>query len=203
MTDEPDAERIRTLLGPADPVDDLSAQSDVNEVRARLGSTRQRDLGPVAAAMVALLVMSLVVPFVRAPAAWSVEEMAELGEVIRVESPGFFQRGADPDEVVAALQHAGVPVEQATRLEMIPWKTGRVTGVSWSIHTQDQDRGQQLSEQFEQLSDLQTRPEELDLEEVGLALHGDGGFTVFPDAFEDGTLVVNVGRLPLPTTGQN
>lgn len=64
----------------------------------------------------------------------------------------------------------------------------------------DQDRGERLSGQFERLMEDETSPEDLELEEFGLALHGDGGFTVFPEAFEGGTLTVNVGRLPLSTS---
>lgn len=196
MTTDDDVRHIRSLLAPADPIDPATLGPDLLALDVRRHPARPRGRELVAAALVGLLVLTAATPFLRPPAAWAVQDVPALGEVVRVESPGLLQRGTDPDEVIDELRRRGVEVDRIERRAWLPWKSGRITGVSWSLQTSDQARGERMGEEFGRLLDGETRPEDLDLAELGLAFHGDGGFSVFPDAFEGGSVTIVVGRLP-------
>lgn len=189
MNTDEDVQWVRDALGPADPVrDGLDLEEDVRAVRHRVGQTSHLRLGRVAAGLlVVVLAISSLVPMARAPAAWAVEEDPQMGTVIRVELPEFFQRGADPDEVVAALREHEVDVDVVDQLDLTPWKAGRVVGTGFEL------RG--VSREFAEAFTDPERRDEGDFSEAGITLLDSGGFKVHPDTFE-GTVEIRIGRLP-------
>lgn len=181
--------RVRGLLKPADPIPSAdSLTEDAWVVRSRI-ATRLSDRWrlPVAAA-VAVLLVGMVVPYLLPPAAWAMEETADGGNLIRVELPEFYRRGADPEPLVAALREQGVVVEVVDQLDLTPWKAGRIVGIGFTI------RGpfDTTPAYCEDPSSEQAQQELFD--EHGVAPR-DGVYTVAPDVFE-GTIEIKVGRFP-------
>lgn len=162
---------------------------DARTVRTRV-ATRHGDRRrlPAAVAAVAVLLVGLAVPFTLPRAAWAVEATSDRGELIRVELPEFYRRGADPEQVVAALREQGVTVEVVDQRDLRPWRAGGVVGIGFSI------RGtfETPPAFFDEPTSEQAQEELLD--EHGIA-PGDGVYTVAPDVFE-GTIEIKVGRFP-------
>lgn len=182
--------RVRELLKPADPAPSAAALiEDARVVRSRIG-TRRNDRWrlPAVAAAVAVLLAGMTVPFALPPAAWAVEETADRGDLIRVELPEFYRRGADPEQVVAALREQGVSVEVVDQLDLTPWSAGGVVGIGFTIS----GAFETTPAHFEDPSSEQAQQELFD--EHGIAPR-DGVYTVAPDMFE-GTIEIRVGRLP-------
>jgi hypothetical protein len=187
MSHVDDTARVRELLAPADPVRSIrTLDDDVAAVRPELTTAGEHRWMRVAAvAAVALLVAGSFVPMVRPPAAWAIEDVPEVGTVIRVELPGVLQRGPDPDEVVTALRDHGVAVEIVHSINLAPWKVGRTIGIGYEL-------GGRLPEGFmSRFLDL----DETDFTEVGITRVESGGFIVHPETF-NGTVTIHVGRLP-------
>lgn len=188
MTD--DDVRVRELLKPSDPTPSADALTeDARIVRSRI-ATRRRDRWrlPAAAAAVAALLVGMAVPFTLPPAAWAVKETADRGELIRVELPEFYRRGADPEPVVAALHEQGVSVEVVDQVDLTPWKSGGIVGIGFTIGRTSGT----TPAYFDDPSSEQAQQELLD--EHGIA-PADGVYTIAPDVFE-GTITIKIGRLP-------
>lgn len=194
-----DAATVRRLLSPHDPspVSTLT-QEDLRQVRARVHpplARRTVSWVSVAAAVVALMV-GLVVPFARPPASWALDEIPD-GVRIRVELPGFYQRGPDPAEVVGALRIHDVPVDVVYGRDFTPWKAGRITAVGWEYAPAPAGLPQAMEDGF-------ADPSRLDYREYGLQFHEGGGFSIFPSDFEGRvTIYVAVApwqRVPPPRT---
>ena len=189
MSTDEDVERIRSILGSSDPADPAdSFEDDILAIRQRLGrSHRARATRLLAAAAAAVVLVAGGLPFVRTPAAWAETEVAGIGTVVRVEMPEFYQRGADPDTVVAALRDHGVDVETVTQTNLTPWKIGAVVGQKYGF-SPDPD-GPDTYDKWRTMD-----REEL-LRDVGIAPLPDGGVEVAPDIFT-GSLTIKVGRFP-------
>lgn len=171
---------VRRLLAPHDPLPAGPSAEDVAAVRARVQPPRRRAPRLVAAAVGLLLVAANVVPLIRPPAAWAIQHSDDLGIGVRVELPEFFQRGPDSDDVVTALRDHGVAVTLRYNRDLTPWKTGRIAGLST-------DYGDLPQHLFEELSEAMApggrETIDVDLTEIGIKHHRDGGVTVFPEKF--------------------
>lgn len=185
-----DTTAVRHLMAPHDPMPRGPSDDEIAAVRARVRAPRRSTLPLVTAAAAVLLLAIAVVPLVRAPAVWAIEESPDLGLGIRVELPEFFQRGPDPDGVVSALRDEEVAVTVRYNRDLTPWKAGRIVGLSADYGDLPRHLADELSEAMRP-GGRQTV--DVDLSEVGIDHHPDGGFTVYPDRFTgDVTLVVAV-----------
>lgn len=185
---EQDVTRVRALLGPTDPVPDAATlDRDAVAVRRQLAATPARGRTPrrrsarrvraaplVAAAMAAVLAVTGSVPLLRPAAAWAVERDPTLGVAIRVELPEFFQRGADPGEVVAALRRHDVAVDVRHGRDLTPWKAGAVIGVGQQIGSDEVPRV---------CLDRFMTDEGGPVEVCGIERLPTGGFVVYPEVF--------------------
>ena len=189
MSTDQDVERIRAILGPSDPVDSAERfEDDVLAVRQRLGrGSGSRTMRVLVAAAAAVVIVAGGLPFVRAPAAWAETEVAGIGPVIRVELPEFYQRGADPDTVVAALRDHDVDVETVSQTDLRPWRIGAVVGTESRFSP-----GPDGPDTYDKWRTTDRRDL---LANVGIAPLPDGGIEIAPHVFT-GSLTIKIGRLP-------
>ena len=178
---------FRHLLAPHDPLPGGPSHADVAEMRARVQPPGRTTALPLVAAAAALLLVVMVVPLVRPPAVWAFERSDDLGLGIRVELPEFFQRGPAPDEIVSALRGEDVPVTVRYNRDLAPWKAGRIVGLSASYGTLPDHLVKKLSDAVRP-GGRQTV--DVDLSEVGIDQHRDGGFTIYPERFAGGVEIV-------------
>lgn len=195
-----DAATVQRLLAPHDPSPESNlTEEDLRQVRAGVNPPMPRrnvSWVSVAAAAAALMV-GLLVPFARPPASWALDQIPDLGVRIRVDLPGFYQRGPDPDEVVAALRNHDVPVDVVYGRDFTPWKAGRINGIGWEYAPAPPSLRQAIEDGFADLS-------RFDYREYGMQFHEGGGFSIFPSDFE-GRVTIKIAvapwqRIPTPHT---
>lgn len=186
-----DAATVQRLLAPHDPTPvSTLTEEDLRQVRARVNPpmpSRNVSWISVAAAVVALMV-GLLAPFVRPPASWALDEIPDLGVRIRVELPGFYQRGPDPAEVEAALRNHDVPVDVVYGRDFTPWKAGRINGVGWEYAPAPSGLPQALEDG---LAD----PSRFDYSKYGIQFHKGGGFSIIPSDFK-GRVTIKIAAAP-------
>jgi hypothetical protein len=191
MTAADDVDVVRRMVAPEDPLRSRPVtDAELAEVRARVRAPggRRRWSVPVGLAAAVVLVTAMVLPLALPATSWAVEDVPDGGASLRVELPGFWERGPEPGPIVRALEERGVEVEVATSTDLRPWRVGRLTGVEWQVPgIPERWRGVFDGAPFD--------PHPDDLAELGLREEVDGTLTVLPDRFE-GTIVLTVGDAP-------
>ncbi len=187
-----DTNRIQQLLAAADPAPSAAELAeDVRLVRQRVASSRParwRQLGGVAAALVALLVGGVMTPFALPSSAWASETTTAGDTLVVIDLPEFYRRGHDPGPLVAELGRHGIEVEVEEMIDLTPWKHGRIVGISFGISMGTPE----IPLFFQGESSPEARQELFDSHGI---LPDDGRYTIAAERF-DGTLTIRIGRFP-------